>query len=270
MEGELISFRELVNGLRSLGIQRHLPVIAHASLSAFGYVARGADALLGAVLAVSEKVMMPTFTYKTMIIPEAGPPDNGIRYGSQGDQNRQAEFFHPKMPADRLMGVVAETLRRHPLAWRSTHPILSFAAIGLDEVLETQTLADPLAPIGKLAEMEGWVLLLGVDHTVNTSIHYAEKLAGRKGFVRWALTDSGILECPGFPGCSLGFQAIEGDLQDVIRKSKVGPALVQAVPLQAVFDAVRSRLHRDPRALLCADLACTRCSSVRATTPLVI
>jgi len=269
MEGDLISFRELVNGLRSLGIQRHQPVIAHASLSAFGYVSRGADALLGAVLAISERVMMPTFTYKTMIIPEAGPPNNGIQYGSHGDQNRQAEFFYPSMPADRLMGVAAETLRRHPLAWRSAHPILSFAAIGLDDVLETQTLADPLAPIGKLAEMDGWVLLLGVDHTVNTSIHYAEKLAGRKGFVRWALTDSGILECPGFPGCSLGFQTFSEDLHDVVRKSKVGPAAVLALPLQALIEGVRSRLIRDPRALLCGDLACTRCSSVRAITPLV-
>jgi aminoglycoside 3-N-acetyltransferase len=62
-------------------------------------------------------------------------------------------------------------------------------------------LDDPLAPVGALAEENGTVLLIGVNHTVNTSIHYAEKIAGRKQFIRWALTPQGVRECPGFPGC---------------------------------------------------------------------
>ena len=66
--------------------------------------------------------------------------------------------------------------------------------------MAVQTLAEPLAPIGALAQRGGWVLLLGVNQTVNTSLHYAERLAGRPQFTRWALTYEGVRECPQFPG----------------------------------------------------------------------
>ena len=77
------------------------------------------------------------------------------------------------MPADTLMGVVPETLRRWPEARRSMHPILSFTGIRAEKILGTQTIEDPFAPIRALVELDGWVLLLGVDHTTNTSIHFA-------------------------------------------------------------------------------------------------
>ena len=115
-----------------------------------------------------------------------------------------AEFFTPRMPADPLMGIIPETLRKHPRAKRSSHPIQSFAGINAGKILAAQTMANPLSPLGALEERFGWVVLLGVDHTVNTSIHSAEKLAGRKQFVRWALTPKGVVECPGFPGVRRG------------------------------------------------------------------
>jgi len=40
--------------------------------------------------------------------------------------------------------------------------------------------------------------------------------------VRWALTAEGVVECPGFPGCSQGFQALESDLEGVTRSANVG------------------------------------------------
>jgi aminoglycoside 3-N-acetyltransferase len=263
MERKIISFRELVDVLRGLDIPRSQPVIVHASLSAFGAVHGGTQSLLGSLLATFEAVMMPAFTFKTMLTPEDGPPGNGMAYGRQRDQNRMVEFFNPKMPADRLMGAIAEALRRHPLAWRSGHPILSFTGIGVEDALESQTLTEPLAPIRWLAEAGGWVLLLGVDHTVNTSIHYAEALAGRKRFIRWAMTPSGVVECPGFPGCSMGFQAIAPDLVDVTRKSFAGLASIQAVPLQALVERIRIRLANDPLAMLCNSPDCLRCKALR-------
>ncbi len=120
-----------------------------------------------------------------------------------------AEPFHHNMPVDPLIGTLPETLRHYPRALCAhAHPILSFAGVKANNALNAQTIYNPFAPIGALADQDGWVLLLGVDHTVNTSIHYAEKLAGRRRFVRWGLTKKRVIECPEFPGCSDGFEAI--------------------------------------------------------------
>lgn len=257
-----VSARDIETGLRSLRLGE-APIIVHSSLKSFGNVNGGAASVVDALVDVFSSVMVPAFTYKTMLTPPVGPEDNGIVYGSKKDLNLMAEFFTPSMPVDRLIGLIPETLRQHPFAKRSDHPIQSFAGINAERFLAAQTMQDPLAPLHALAMSGGWVLLLGVNHTVNTSIHYAEKLAGRKTFLRWALTPKGVVECPSFPGCSAGFDALALALEMQTRRAWIGNALVQAVSVRAVFNAVVSRIKRDPLALLCNDESCERCGEVR-------
>src|SRR3972149_10843181 len=110
----MLTFRDLYTALRKLELDRTRPVIAHGSLSSFGEVNGGADTVLGALLSISNSVMMPTFTFKPMLIPEVGPESNAIRYGSGKDLNRMAEFFTPGMAVDPLMGRIPAALRPHP------------------------------------------------------------------------------------------------------------------------------------------------------------
>jgi aminoglycoside 3-N-acetyltransferase len=254
--------RDIETGLRALQLGE-APVVVHASLKSFGHVDGGAESVVNALLRTFTSVMVPTFTYKTMITPPVGPADNGMVYGSGQDANRMAEFFTPSLPADLLMGIIPETLRQHPLAKRTGHPIQSFAGVNAETFLAAQTLADPLAPLSALAMAGGWVILLGVNHTVNTSIHYAEKMAERRTFVRWALTPHGVVECPSFPGCSAGFNAIAPALEMQTRRTWIGNALIQAVSLRAVFNVVIPRIRRDPLAFLCQQEDCERCGEIR-------
>jgi aminoglycoside 3-N-acetyltransferase len=260
----LPDYDELFLAFQELGLQG-IPVIAHASLRPFGYIQGGAEVVLEAMLASFASVIMPTHTYKTMIIPDVGPPNNGIIYGSGTDKNKMAEPFHLVMPADPMMGVLPDTLRCHPSAVRTAHPILSFAGINADYTLFTQTLYEPLAPIRALAEQEGWAVLINVDHTVNTSIHYGEKLAGRKQFIRWGLAEDRVVECPNYPGDSRGFHAIEDHIRFDIRRVEIGEACIQAVPLKRLFEVVQRLIRKDPLALLCERIDCERCLAVRAT-----
>jgi len=254
--------RDLLLGLRDLRL-REAAVIVHSSLSSFGQVEGGAQTVVSALRSVFPTVIVPTFTYQTMITPLSGPEHNAITYGSGADQNRMAEFFSPKMPADPLMGVIPETLRRQPSATRSNHPIQSFARIHAEKFLAAQDLSNPLGPLEALEQAGGWAVLLGVDHTTNTSIHYAERLAGRRQFVRWALTPKGVVECPGFPGCSAGFQAVAPEVERYTRQVQIGAALVQAVPLKMLFKAVVAMIKKDPLALLCQQADCERCGETR-------
>jgi len=258
----MIDLLELKTGLAKLGLGKSL-VIAHASLKAFGHIEGGAETMLEALLDSVRGVIMPTFTYKTMLNPDVGPPRNGITYGSEANLNKMAEAFHPDMPADKMMGTLPETLRKHPKAKRSMHPIQSFAGVRADAILNSQTIYNPLAPIGALAERDGWVLLLGVDQRVNTSIHYAEKLGGRMQFIRWALLQDRVVECPGFPGDSEGFEALAPDVEKYTRRVEIGNALVQAVHLNSLIKVVVDQLNKNPFALLCQRQDCERCNAVR-------
>jgi aminoglycoside 3-N-acetyltransferase len=252
----------LLDGFRLLKLGK-APVVVHASLKAFGHVDGGAETVVEALVRSFPAVLAPVFTYKTMVTPGIGPEKNAIVYGSGQDANRMAEFFRPDMPADPLMGIIPETLRLRSNAGRSGHPILSFAGIHADAFLDAQTMAEPLGPLGALEQAGGWALLLGVNHTANTSIHYAEKRSGRRTFVRWALTPQGVRECPSFPGCSAGFETTAPEVERHTRRVKIGNATVQAVPLKVLFKAVKDRINKDPLALLCQQEDCERCGEIR-------
>jgi aminoglycoside 3-N-acetyltransferase len=280
----MATYAEIKTAFDNLGLN-DMPVIAHTSLRSFGEVEGGAPMVVQAFIDSFAAVIMPSHTYKTMIVPRSGPENNAMDYGAPDPFNANPEFFTHFMPADVLMGVIPEALRQRSGAKRSSHPILSFTGFNADEMLTAQTLKEPLAPIQALADQNGWVVLAGVDHTVNTSMHLAEKLAGRRQFIRWALVrdaltrpaplkvaghsyastavNERIVECPGFPGCSAGFQAIARDLQSSTRRVTAGKSAIQAVPLAALFHAVISKINQDPKALLCFDPSCARCNTVR-------
>lgn len=258
----MVSFREFVNAFRELRLDRRQTVIVHASLSSVGEIRGGTETVLGALLTIVQGVIAPAFTYKTMIIPETGPEENACDYGSGKVQNALAEFFVPDMPVDPTIGALAEAIRKHPDAARSSHPIMSFSGINASEILALQTLEEPLAPIKALTEKFGTVLLIGVDHTVNTSIHYAEKLAGRKQFVRWALTPQGVRECPGFGGCSDGFEQAADFLAPITRTSRVGSAVLRSIPLEPMVRVLTNLIKEQPLALLCGKND-DRCKAVR-------
>jgi len=59
--------------------------------------------------------------------------------------------------------------------------IFSYLAVGraAEQLVGSQTMDHPLAPIETLGKLGGQVLLLGVTHTSNTTIHLAEQQLGR-------------------------------------------------------------------------------------------
>jgi aminoglycoside 3-N-acetyltransferase-4 len=92
------------------------------------------------------------------------------------------EPFDPlTTPSADDLGVVAQTFWRMPGVRRSEH-FHAFAAIGPQADAVT---ADPLplpphipaSPVGRVHDLNGQVLLLGVGHDANTTLHLAELIA---------------------------------------------------------------------------------------------
>lgn len=261
----MLTYRDLVNAFTRLEIPRETPVIIHSSLSSLGSVNGGARTVVGAILAAWQQVLMPAFTSRSMLIPEQGPGNNGLLYGSGKEVNRLNTPFHPDLPVDRSIGAVPETLRSLPGSVRSNHPLLSFTGMNVQPYLDAQNLQEPLGPLRLLHEQAGWVILIGVNHTANTSIHLAERLAGRKEFIRWAALPSKVVECYNIPGCSDGFYKAASLLEPATRSVPLGNTRLQALPLKEMIPLLVVRIKRDPFALLCDRQDCERCHAVRTS-----
>ena len=254
-------------GLRELGLGPGSRVLVHAWLPALGPVRGGAESVVGALAALGGLVIMPVFTPRCRVWPRVGPTHNAAAYSGHDDENALAEIFRPSLPADASQGAVAEALRHMPGAVRSLHPLYSFAALGAgaERAMAAQSLAEPLGVLAHLADTDAGadVLLLGADQTANVAIHEAERRAGRKQFIRWALTSKGAVECAGCPGCSDGFNALTPHLRPISQVTQIGNARVERLPLNELLQTVEALMRRDPTALLCARPGCERCGAVR-------
>lgn len=259
------SYRDLTHAFRELELGSHSRVLLHASRSTLPPIPGGAETIVGAMLSTSDILITPAFTLRSMLIPGVGPEDNALEYGKFDDQNLSAEIFTLDLPADDGPESVPEILRAHQDALRSNHPLLSFVGVNAEDALQAQSIDEPWGLIAWLAEYDADVVLFGVDHTSNVSLHYAEMKAGRRQFVRWALTASGVVECPGFPGCSAGFQEVASRLEGVIRTVQLGEVRIEVIPLRDMINIAVGWIHEDPRALLCTRKGCPHCAAVRAS-----
>ena len=263
-----VTFRDLQRGLRELGLGPGCRVIVHVALPALGPVRGGVESVVGALTALGGLVVLPAFTPQCRVWPRVGPPQNAASYTGHDEDNALAEIFRPNTPVDPRLGPAAEALRQLPAAVRSTHPLYSFAAVGAGAArcMAAQNLAEPLGPLAHLAETSpsADVLLVGADQSANIAIHEGERRAGRKQFVRWALTPRGAVECPGCPGCPDGFNALLPHLKSFSRVVQIGNARVERLPLPALLETIEGLIRRDPAALLCARPTCERCGAVRA------
>ena len=183
-----------VRGLRAdllrLGLAPGIVTICHSSLSSMGWVCGGAVAVIQALeSAMSDRgtLVMPTFSpelsepslWQSPPVPEAWWPE--IR--------AEMPPFSPELtPSDRGLGVVPECFRRQPGVERSLHPQHSLAAWGRysREICAGHTLSADLgeeSPLAKIYDLDGWVLLIGVGHDANSSLHLGEwraNLCGRR------------------------------------------------------------------------------------------
>jgi aminoglycoside 3-N-acetyltransferase len=175
-----LTVSSLAEQLRACGMAEGQTVLVHMAMSKLGWMPGSAQAVIQAfldVLGETGTLMMPTHTNENTDPAEWNHPPVPESWWQLIRDNIPA--FDPALTPTRQMGVVPELFRTWPHVLRSNHPVLSFAAHGPnaeflvhDHCLEHDT--GDRSPLGRLYELDGYVLLLGVEHWNNSSLHLAE------------------------------------------------------------------------------------------------
>ncbi len=214
-------------------------VQVHSSLSSFGYVMGGAEAVVDALLEVlgpAGTLMVPTFNHMAQ---EAF---------DDGDQ-----VFDPRTTRS-VNGAITEAVRRRPDARRSMHPTHPYAAVGpkaewlTSEHLELKTF-DERSPLGKLAAAGGKVLLLGVGMNTNTAAHVGETRARapcmgyRRNRRKVRLEDGTVIDAwsvlwRGEGKCRVEWHPLETRMHErgMIRDGRIGDAQIMLMRAADVID----------------------------------
>jgi aminoglycoside 3-N-acetyltransferase len=184
LERSLVTRSSLARSLRTAGLADGDVVCAHVGLSRLGYVAGAGQAVIeamGDAVGPRGTIMMPAFTGDLSDpaqwrVPPV-PPDwvEPIR--------AEMPVYDPMRTPTRQMGVVAELFRTWPGVRRGPHPHSSFAATGprAADLVDRHPLDyrfGPASPLGKLAALDGKVLMLGAGPQRASIVYLAQFLSG--------------------------------------------------------------------------------------------
>ena len=242
----------ILKGFRQFGIKAGDKYIVHISMKSLGWVEGGAETVIEAMIeSVSPggTVFIPTMTFGKPFNPKRTPPETG------------------KIP---------DVFWRRPDAVRSLSPSHSIAGIGPDaeHILEDheKTIPNgPDSPLGKLADENGSIMLVGVTHKSNTAIHICTYLAELPYLDVWreieVFDDDGNVEIVKVlnPGCSGGFDNLEPFIMEKNAQQikKIGNATVRYMKASDIIEIGVEALKDNPALLLCERPDCLWCANAR-------
>lgn len=244
----------LMRDLLGLGVSG--VVLAHTSLSKVGWICGGAVAMIEALtraLGPNGTLVVPTHSsdlsepseWRNPPVPESWWPV--IR--------ETMPPYDPARTPSWFMGRLPELFRTQPGVVRSAHPQVSFAARG--PLASAITGAHELdfglgegSPLARLYDLSGSILLLGVGHDRNTSLHLAEYRArfpsrrtvtqgapiSVEGRRRWVTFQDVLLSEDDFVRIGMDYEEDGGPLE----RGHVGAAETLFIPQRPLVDyAVR-------------------------------
>ena len=249
-----VTVESLQTDFKALGIEKGMVLCVHSSLSSIGWVCGGPVAVIIALQAVLGKtgtLVMPTHSTDLSDPRQWENPPVPESWWQTIRETMPA--YDPDLTPTRSMGKIAETFRRQRGVVRSAHPLHSFCARGpqASDIIDNHALAFGFgenSPLARIYDLHGFVLLLGVGQSKNTSIHLSEYRADFLGkrFVRegapisqagartWTTFENINIDASDFD--RIGEAFLQTDAGKMVRHGKVGSANCQLMPQWAIVD----------------------------------
>lgn len=241
---------EMEAGFRRLGLGQGHRVGVHSSLSAFGYVEGGADAVIDALIRTvgpDGTLVFPTYSNNKEEV-ELSEEDRRLGIWAK----RRNLPYDPKHDSC-WTGRIADTFWRRDEAIRGDHRTHSLAAIG-------PRAADLCQGWDRLLDADGYILLLGVTLSCCSSMHQAEfrvphlpqspdpPVALKRSMDKYE--SEGLWVYVKYPGmlCYPDFAQLEEPCRQhgVMRTTQIGQAQVKLFRLTELIDLYAQHLKDQP------------------------
>ena len=231
-------------------------VLVHSSLSSIGWVCGGAEAVIGSLLDTlgsTGTLVMPS--HSSHLSDPALWADPPVPKTWIEPIRTNMPVFNSALTATRGIGWIPEVFRGASGVLRSSHPMMSFCALGpkASYITKNQTLDYPLgegSPLARLYELDARVLLIGCGYDCNTSMHLAEYRADWPGKAEidmgtpysengtriWKIHRDLDIDSDDFNSCGREFEESGRAGPGVFRRGKIGLADSRLMSQRAIVD----------------------------------
>lgn len=247
----MLTFEQLVDGFRKLGVMEGDTLLVHSSYKSFGEVDGGpatVNRALEAAVGTDKEgtLIMPTFNF---------------------DFNKGEAWDVRTTPSK--MGVLTELVRQDPRAKRVFHPFYSFAILGKHAEmlgsLRYKSAYERDSVFGKLRDLDGKIMVIGLSYNNSmTFFHHIEQMEGvdyrfLKQFTGQVTDENGNTYTDTFEmlvrDIDKGVLTMVDPMgalmeeQGVIQSAKIGEADVKLMKANEVYAFTAREMRRDPHLL---------------------
>jgi aminoglycoside 3-N-acetyltransferase len=249
----MLTFEQLLDGFRSLGVTGGDTLLVHSSYKSFGEVDGGpatVNRALEAALGAEGTLIMPTFNF---------------------DFNKGSPWDVRTTPSK--MGVLTELVRTDPRAKRVFHPFYSFAILGKHAEmlgsLRYKSAYERNSVFGKLRDLNGKIMVIGLSYTNSmTFFHHIEQIEGvdyrfLKQFTGEVTDENGNTYTDTFEmlvrdidkGVITEVDPMGTLMEEhgVIKSARIGEADVKLMKANEVYEFTAREMKRDPHLLYYVD-----------------